>query len=161
MEGTKEMIYSERTKTNTAHHSVWPKIGSCKRHLSTMGGRIETHQSVLPPFFFKVTNPSNYMTNTKTKSFSAQWVRACNAVSQTQKRVFLVESGAVKNLLSKHKIYIGRYNMTTMRTEDNWEELQQELRTIKWDIVGLCKTWLEGEYSTVPKSGHTLYQFGK
>lgn len=45
-----------------------------------------------------------------------------------------------------------------MRTEDHLEELEQELEAIKWDIIGLCETRLQGEKKTTLKSGHTLYQ---
>lgn len=35
-----------------------------------------------------------------------------------------------------------------MRTDENLEELQHELETIKWDIVNLCETRLKPEQST-------------
>ncbi|XP_072384397.1 uncharacterized protein [Diabrotica undecimpunctata] len=46
-----------------------------------------------------------------------------------------------------------------MRTEDNLKEVQEELKTIKWDIVGLCDTRLKGEETAPLKSGHTLFQY--
>lgn len=56
------------------------------------------------------------------------------------------------------KIHIATYNCRTMRTDDHLEELEEELRNIKWDIIGLCETRLPGEKRTTLKSGHTLYQ---
>ncbi|XP_072386735.1 uncharacterized protein [Diabrotica undecimpunctata] len=99
------------------------------------------------------------MANTKTNRNSAQVGGVCYAKYHTQKRVCLVESKGGKNSLSTHRMHIATFIMRTMRTEDNLEELQEELKAIKLDIVDLCETRLKGEETTLLKSGYTLYQY--
>lgn len=56
------------------------------------------------------------------------------------------------------RLKIATYNIRTMRLDNHLECLEQELKHIKWDIVGLCETRLPGEKTTLLKSGHILYQ---
>lgn len=56
-----------------------------------------------------------------------------------------------------NKIFIATYNIRTMRTDSHLEELEQELKNIKWDVVGICETRLQGEKKITLRSGHTLY----
>ena len=37
------------------------------------------------------------------------------------------------------------YNVRTLRTEDDPDRLIGEVEQIKWDIIGLCKTYRKGE----------------
>lgn len=60
-----------------------------------------------------------------------------------------MDSGEVKNrqiafnieLAHTYKI-IATFNIRTMRTDSHLEELEQELKAIKWDIIGLRETKL-------------------
>jgi len=45
-----------------------------------------------------------------------------------------------------------------MRSEEHQMNLEEELRNIKWDILGISETRLSGEAVTILKSGHLLFQ---
>lgn len=54
--------------------------------------------------------------------------------------------------------YERTYTVRTIRTEVNMVEFEEELKNIKWHIIGLCETRLPGERMATLKSGHILYQ---
>ena len=53
------------------------------------------------------------------------------------------------------------YNTRTLRTEESLESLLDEVKEIKWDIIGLWETKREGEGITELKGGTWLYNYGK
>ena len=59
----------------------------------------------------------------------------------------LMDSGGGKNSISTWKkpeqireLHVATYNARTLRTKDHLEELEREVESIKWDIVGLGET---------------------
>ena len=92
--------------------------------------------------------------------------RVKHSESHTEKSVSLTDSGGGKystepkgNAKTKPSyLNIATYNIRTMRTQEHLEELEEELKTIKWDVLGLCETRSPGEKCTTLKSGHTLFQ---
>lgn len=101
------------------------------------------------------------MLNLKTNGNSPQVSSAQSTQSHTVLTVSSTGSGgskdSVKNMNKKH-LFIATYNIQTMRTEDHLTELEEELKNIKWHIIGLCETRLPGEKMTILKSGNILYQ---
>lgn len=63
-----------------------------------------------------------------------------------------------KSSRRKKCLYLATYNIRTMRLEEHLESLEKELRSIKWDVVGISETRIGGEASSILKSGHLLYQ---
>ena len=55
-----------------------------------------------------------------------------------------------------HRVYLGTFNCRTLNGEDRVSELEEELGSLKWDIIGLSETRRE-ETAIVLKSGNTLY----
>ena len=58
-------------------------------------------------------------------------------------------------------VKICSYNIKTLSTEDDLENLLEEADKIEWDIMGLCETYRKGEGLTSIKGGHYLYESGK
>jgi hypothetical protein len=52
---------------------------------------------------------------------------------------------------------IGTYNCRTLLHEDRLLELEEELKKIKWSIVGLSEVRRQGEEITDLESGHLFY----
>ena len=53
-------------------------------------------------------------------------------------------------------VNICSYNVKTLSTEDDLENLIEQVDKIEWDIVGLCETYRKGEGLTSIKGGHYL-----
>jgi len=47
--------------------------------------------------------------------------------------------------------------LKSLAGEDKLEELQNELKRIKWDIIGLLEVWRKNEEQLKLPSGHTFY----
>ncbi|XP_072018244.1 craniofacial development protein 2-like [Amphiura filiformis] len=61
----------------------------------------------------------------------------------------------------QRSINICTYNTRTLRTEESLESLIDELRDLKWDIIGLSETKRAGEGIEELKGGAWLYNHGK
>lgn len=71
--------------------------------------------------------------------------------------VCLKDSGGGKNSKrTTKKVRIATYNIRTMRLAEDLERLEQELHDIKWDILGICETRLQGEKAETLPSGHVI-----
>ena len=57
--------------------------------------------------------------------------------------------------------YIATYNIRPLLSEDMLVELEEELRNVKWHIIGLSETRRQGECIKQLSSGHVLYTVGK
>ena len=57
-------------------------------------------------------------------------------------------------------MHIGTYNVRTLIGEDRVLELEEELKGIKWDIIGLAETRRRGESIQRMASGNVLYTIG-
>ena len=66
-----------------------------------------------------------------------------------------------KNPPVTNNIHIGTYNVRTLLGERRLLELEEEIRNIKWDIIGLSETRRAGESATQLASGNMLYISGK
>lgn len=60
----------------------------------------------------------------------------------------------------KRKMYIATYNTRTLSNELKILELEEELKQIHWDIVGLSEVRRRGEEQISLKSGNTFYYRG-
>jgi len=58
-------------------------------------------------------------------------------------------------------LYICTYNTRTLREDDDLDRLQEEIKSLKWDIIGLTETKRKGEGLTQQKDGTWLYDAGK
>lgn len=56
--------------------------------------------------------------------------------------------------------FLATYNNRTLRTNEKLVELENELKHIKWDILGLSEVRREGEEQIVLSSGHLLHYRG-
>lgn len=69
-------------------------------------------------------------------------------------------AGGAKNPRSAghHKqLTIGTFNTRTLRRDEDVEELEVELRSIKWHILGLSEVRREGEDTVILESGNLFY----
>ena len=66
-----------------------------------------------------------------------------------------------KNPRVKHDIYIGTYNVRTLLGDGRLTELKEELKYVKWDIIGLAETKRRGEGILKLENGNILYTVGK
>lgn len=90
----------------------------------------------------------------------------CSKSHTDRESVRLVsDSGGGKNPIKLNrqkpkitKIRVATYNIRTMSAPEHLTRLEEELKHIKWDVLGLCETRLPGEKATVLKSSHILYQ---
>ena len=55
------------------------------------------------------------------------------------------------------ELYIGTYNVRSLMGEDRLEELEQELQSIKWHVIGLAETRRQGTNIIQLKNGNILY----
>ncbi|XP_072041043.1 craniofacial development protein 2-like [Amphiura filiformis] len=65
------------------------------------------------------------------------------------------------HMSGQRSINICTYNTRTLRTEESLESLIDELRDLKWDIIGLSETKRAGEGIEELKGGVWLYNHGK
>lgn len=56
--------------------------------------------------------------------------------------------------------FIGTYNVRSLKSEDRLEEMEEELRDIKWNIIGLAEVRRSGEGSVKLRSGNILFYGG-
>ena len=74
--------------------------------------------------------------------------------------------GGAKNLQAptscppKQTLFIGTFNVRTLSTEDRILELEEALKQLKWDILGLSETRLIKEDLIRLKSGNYLFYHG-
>ncbi|XP_072395205.1 uncharacterized protein [Diabrotica undecimpunctata] len=57
-------------------------------------------------------------------------------------------------------MYIATYNVRTLSSEEKLLELEEELKHIKWDVMGLCEVRREEENCITLKSGHPIFYMG-
>src|SRR5277367_5522719 len=65
-----------------------------------------------------------------------------------------------KKLRVVQNMYVGTYNVRSLLGEDRLVELEEELKAIKWDIIGLSETRRHGENIQKLVSGNILYTIG-
>lgn len=102
----------------------------------------------------------------KFKTRIPQASRGENPESRTDTSVSPVDSGGGKLSIDDKKrrskleetLYVGTYNIRTMRLDEHLSGLEHELQNIKWDVIGISETRLSGEAVTILKSGHLLFQ---
>lgn len=58
-------------------------------------------------------------------------------------------------------LHLTSYNIRTLSTDDKLTELENELKTIKWDILGLSEIRRRGEEQQILKSGHLFHYRGE
>ena len=58
-------------------------------------------------------------------------------------------------------VNICSYNVRTLSTNDDLDNLMEELGKIEWDIVGICETYRKGEGLSIITNGHYIYEIGK
>ena len=58
------------------------------------------------------------------------------------------------------RLHIGTYNVRSLLSEDRLIELEEELKSIKWNIIGLAETRRRGEKIQKLESGNVLYTVG-
>ena len=54
-----------------------------------------------------------------------------------------------------------RYNVRTLRTEEDLDRPIDEVENIKWDIIDLCETHRKGEGLLEIRAGYWMYEIGK
>ena len=57
-------------------------------------------------------------------------------------------------------LHIGTYNVRSLLGEDRLIELEEELKHVKWNIIGLAETRRHGENISQLGSGNILYTIG-
>ncbi|XP_030745253.1 uncharacterized protein LOC115874286 [Sitophilus oryzae] len=116
-------------------------------------------------------NPKD-MANSKTEKESVPQVGRTNVNSQTLKKVCLEDSGGGKNSLAPttkmkricqrpHSLYIATHNARTLLSDEKLLELEEELKNLKWDILGIREARRIGEGQVILKSGNTLCYSGE
>jgi endonuclease/exonuclease/phosphatase family metal-dependent hydrolase len=72
------------------------------------------------------------------------------------------EAGKVKSHVQEPKgvLHIGTYNVRSLLGEDRVIELEEELKHVKWNIIGLAETRRHGETISQLNSGNVLYTIG-
>lgn len=55
------------------------------------------------------------------------------------------------------QLFIATYNAQTLRQDQRFEGLEQELQHIKWNILGLSEMRRSGEQCTTLRPGHLFY----
>ena len=58
------------------------------------------------------------------------------------------------------KLFIATYNTRTLRHEERIESLEEQLKEIKWDIIGISEKRKKGECLAERKNGHLIYNMG-
>ena len=58
-------------------------------------------------------------------------------------------------------MYIATYNVRSLSSEERLLELEEELKEIKWDVIGLAETRRRGESIKKLESGNILFTKGK
>ncbi|XP_044749740.1 craniofacial development protein 2-like [Coccinella septempunctata] len=112
------------------------------------------------------------MANFKAKAVSVPQVGGTNVNSHTLKKVCLEDSGGGKNSYHPIKtnrkrfqksqlLYIATYNAKTLSTDEKLLELEEELKNVKWDIIGISEARRIGEGEVVLQSGNTLCYSGE
>src|SRR5277367_227625 len=75
-----------------------------------------------------------------------------------------LEASTMKILARKLRVvqnmYVGTYNVRSLLGEDRLVELEEELKAIKWDIIGLSETRRHGENMQKLVSENILYTIG-
>ena len=64
-------------------------------------------------------------------------------------------------LEQKGVLHIATYNVRSLLGEDRLVELEEELKQVKWNIIGLAETRRHGECITKLVSGNVLYTIGQ
>ncbi|XP_030747131.1 craniofacial development protein 2-like [Sitophilus oryzae] len=88
------------------------------------------------------------------------------------RKICLEDSGGGKNSLAPttkitrscqrpHSLYIATYNARTLSSDEKLLELEEELKNIKWDILGISEARRIGEGQVILKSGNTLCYSGE
>ena len=58
-------------------------------------------------------------------------------------------------------IYVATYNVRSLAHSDDLQRLQEQLREIKWNIVGISETKRKGEGLTELEDGTWMYEAAK
>lgn len=112
------------------------------------------------------------MVNFKKTGDIPQVGSSVNDKSHTLEKVCLEDSEGGKNSLTTSKIaktnhhrkqplYIATYNARTLSTDDKLIELEEELKNIKWDVIGLSEVRRIGENQLTLNSGNVLFYVGE
>ena len=56
-----------------------------------------------------------------------------------------------------HKLTLATYNGRSLRLDESLEQLEVELRNIRWHVLGLSEVRRQGEDTTTLESGHLFY----
>ncbi|XP_059051337.1 craniofacial development protein 2-like [Achroia grisella] len=57
----------------------------------------------------------------------------------------------------QHSLTLATYNGRTLRLDEHLAQLEEELKYIRWHILGLCEVRREGEDTMTLESGHLMY----
>uniref|UniRef100_A0A6P7H265 Uncharacterized protein LOC114343528 n=1 Tax=Diabrotica virgifera virgifera TaxID=50390 RepID=A0A6P7H265_DIAVI len=85
----------------------------------------------------------------------ARQARCLNATNPTS--VNQPYSKCVKNI----NLNIATYNARSLSTEERFEEMEEELSKVNWDIVGISEVKKKGENLISLPSGHRWYYKGE
>ena len=102
------------------------------------------------------------------------WVKRCDGLTldsmtltgQSQKyinqKIIKSEASKVKHHVQDRRgvLHIGTYNVRSLLGEDRLIELEEELKHVKWNIIGLAETRRHGENISQLGSGNILYTIG-
>ncbi|XP_072397221.1 uncharacterized protein [Diabrotica undecimpunctata] len=61
----------------------------------------------------------------------------------------------------RQPMHIASYNVKTMSSESKLLEMEEELKSIKWDVMGLSEVRRRGEEQYTLKSGHLFHFKGE
>ena len=67
------------------------------------------------------------------------------------------EQNEVKSIT---KLFIATYNTRTLQHEERIESLEDQLKEIKWDIIGISEMRKKGECLAKRRNGHLIYNMG-
>ncbi|GFO50553.1 craniofacial development protein 2-like [Plakobranchus ocellatus] len=69
--------------------------------------------------------------------------------------------GADRGKGSTATLHFATYNTKTLASQEDLEQLQDQLKGFKWSVIGLCETYRKGEGSVELSDGSWLYGAGR
>jgi len=82
--------------------------------------------------------------------------QSCRKSEGQNARVWTVDCQDIDTAI-RMDLYVATLNYQSLAGEDELEELQNELKRIKWGIIGLSEVWRKNEEQLELPSGHTFY----
>jgi len=82
--------------------------------------------------------------------------QSCRKSEGQNTRVWIVDCQDT-DTATQTDLYVATFNCQSLTGEDKLEELENELKRIKWDIIGLSEMWRKTEEQLELPSGHTFY----